>query len=153
MLNRRQFLQSMGVTVAGATAMVAIPGSAYSHDTVFVLDVSGSMPLDAVRKIILSASRQNGLLITFNTEVLDVIDMADLTADTKLSIGGGSSISCVSDYFVEHSIHPRNTVVFTDGYLFEWGKLPSNTTFVIVDDVCNHDIVAPYGITKHIEEI
>lgn len=162
MLNRRQFLQSVGVTVVGATAVVAIPGSAYSHDTVFVLDVSGSMPVDRIHKIMLEASKHNGLLITFSTEVLDVIDMQELTADTKLSISGGSDISCVSDYFVKHGIYPRNTVVFTDGYLFGlWGELPSNTTFVIVNDAFitnaiyydNYNIVAPYGTTKHIKEI
>lgn len=146
-INRREFLQRMGITIAGAAALVSIPGSVYSHDTVFVLDISGSMPIDRIHKIMLEASKHNGLLITFDTEIVDVIDLKDLTPTTKLRMGAGSCIKCVKKYFDKHNIYPRNTVVFTDGYLYDWGDLPTNTNFVIV---CNHDIEAPYGTTTYI---
>ena len=147
-VNRREFLQRMGVTVAGAATLVSIPGSVYSHDTVCVLDVSGGMPIDEIHKIMLEASKHNGLLITFDMEVLQVMDLADLTPDTKLRTGGGTCIECVDRYFSEHNIHPRNTIVFTDGYLFNsWGNLPANTKFVITG---NTEIKAPYGTTVYI---
>lgn len=147
-VNRREFLQRMGVTVAGAAALVSIPGSVYSHDTVFVLDVSGGMPVDKIHKIMLEASKHNGLLVTFDMQVLEVIDLEDLTPNTTLRAGGGTCIECVDKYFDKHNIHPRNTIVFTDGYLFNsWGKLPANTKFIIVD---NPMAKAPYGTTVYI---
>ncbi len=133
---RRSFLQGLGVTVAGSVVAIGMPHNAFSHDTVFILDVSGGMPLDKINKIMLEASKHNGLLITFSIDVLDVIDLADLTPDTKLSMGGGTCIKGVEQYLKEHNISARNTVVFTDGYIFdEWGNDWSpNTTFVIVNN-------------------
>ena len=153
MLNRRQFLQNLGIAVVGGAVLTVVPGSAYSHETVFVVDVSGSMPVDQIQKIILEASKHNGLLITFDLQILDVMKLSDLTPDTQLRQGGGTNINCVDDYFSEHNLNPRNTVVFTDGGFCDgWGNLPLNTKWVITSSFWGEDMpVAPYGTTTFME--
>lgn len=87
-------------------------------------------------------------------DILDVIDLADLTPNTQLKTGGGSCFKCVREYFNEHSLRPRKTVVFTDGFMYddEWGGLPSNTDFVIIGEH-GKDINPPYGTVTHVVEI
>ena len=44
-----------------------------------------------------------------------------LVQSTKPAGGGGTDVSCVSEYMAEHKINPQAVIVFTDGYVFDWG--------------------------------
>ena len=149
-MNRRNFLKGLGVTIAGTSIAPSVLSMGYTYDTIFVVDVSASMPVAQIQKIILEASKHNGLLITFDAKVLEVIKLADLSPHTKLKIGGGTCLTCVDEYFKEHDLKPRKTVVFTDGFFFHngWGNLPANTEFIIVG---NDKAKPPYGNVTYME--
>lgn len=158
MINRRKFLKTLGVTVIGGAVVASFPSMGYSHDSVFVLDVSGGMPERVFQLILKEASKENGLLITFDTQIVEVFDLKDVNQDTQLRSGGGTCIGCVDEYFSKQNLNPRKTVVFTDGYIFDgWGNLPSNTNWVIVDigilpdEDSKSKIVAPYGTTTYLD--
>jgi len=59
-----------------------------------------------------------------------VIDHGSEADVIKLPVrgGGGTNVTCVSDYLKEHNLHPKVVVVMTDGYLSGgWGYWPSGT--------------------------
>ena len=153
-MNRREFLKGLGVTVAGIAITPSVL-SGYTHDTVFVLDVSGSMPVEQIQKIILEASNHNGLLITFDMDIMDVIPLNKLTASTKLRGGAGTYFKAVDDYFADHALNPRKTVVFTDGMIFDgWGQnMPQNTEFVFVTASSKYSVTPPYGKVTFMESL
>lgn len=68
-------------------------------------------------------------------------------ADVRIAGGGGTDASCVSRYLTEKQIKPQAVIVFTDGYVGDWGVEVAPTLFAITEK----HIRAPYGTSIHIE--
>jgi len=56
-----------------------------------------------------------------------------LVQSTKPAGGGGTDVSCVSEYMAEHKINPQAVIVFTDGYVFDWGTWTCPILWAIYD--------------------
>jgi predicted metal-dependent peptidase len=68
---------------------------------------------------------------------------------TKPVGGGGTRVSCVSDYMSRQGITPQAVIVLTDGYLgSDWGTWTVPVLWCIVD---NASRTAPNGTTVHVE--
>ena len=68
---------------------------------------------------------------------------------TKPVGGGGTRVSCVSDYMSRQGISPQAVIVLTDGYLgSDWGTWTVPVLWCIID---NASRTAPNGTTVHVE--
>jgi len=68
---------------------------------------------------------------------------------TKPVGGGGTRVSCVSDYMSRQGITPQAVIVLTDGYLgSDWGTWTVPVLWCIID---NASRTAPNGTTVHVE--
>ncbi len=56
-----------------------------------------------------------------------------LVQSTKPAGGGGTDVNCVSEYMAEHKINPQAVIVFTDGYVFDWGTWTCPILWAIYD--------------------
>ena len=48
-------------------------------------------------------------------------ELSTLVQSTKPAGGGGTDVRCVPNYMTEHKIDPQAVIVFTDGYVYDWG--------------------------------
>jgi len=84
-----------------------------------------------------------------NHETYEKNEVHHLHTSTKPSGGGGTDPSCVSQFVTDKKIDPECIVMFTDGYVFNWGKdLGVPTLWCIVN---NKNAKAPFGKTIHVE--
>ena len=68
---------------------------------------------------------------------------------TKPVGGGGTRVSCVSDYMSAQGITPQAVIVLTDGYLgSDWGTWTVPVLWCIIDNATR---IAPNGTTVHVE--
>jgi predicted metal-dependent peptidase len=75
--------------------------------------------------------------------------IANIIHSTKPVGGGGTRVSCVSDYLSKQGITPQAVIVLTDGYLgSDWGTWTVPVLWCIVD---NASRTAPNGTTVHVE--
>jgi predicted metal-dependent peptidase len=61
--------------------------------------------------------------------------------------GGGTNASCVPRYMTKHGIKPACAIVFTDGYVCDWGKWDCPVLWVIFS---NLNCTPPFGKVYHI---
>jgi len=66
-------------------------------------------------------------------ETYDHAETDTLVQSTKPVGGGGTDVSCVSEYMAEHKINPQAVIVFTDGYVFDWGTWTCPILWAIYD--------------------
>jgi len=66
-------------------------------------------------------------------ETYDHAETDTLVQSTKPAGGGGTDVSCVSEYMTEHKINPQAVIVFTDGYVFDWGTWTCPILWAIYD--------------------
>ncbi len=66
-------------------------------------------------------------------ETYDHAETDTLVQSTKPAGGGGTDVSCVSEYMTEHKINPQAVVVFTDGYVYDWGTWTCPILWAIYD--------------------
>lgn len=66
-------------------------------------------------------------------ETYDHAETDTLVQSTKPAGGGGTDVSCVSEYMTEHKIDPQAVIVFTDGYVFDWGTWTCPILWAIYD--------------------
>ena len=66
-------------------------------------------------------------------ETYDHAETDTLVQSTKPAGGGGTDVSCVSEYMTEHKINPQAVIVFTDGYVYDWGTWTCPILWAIYD--------------------
>ena len=66
-------------------------------------------------------------------ETYDHAETDTLVQSTKPAGGGGTDVRCVSEYMTEHKINPQAVIVFTDGYVFDWGTWTCPILWAIYD--------------------
>ena len=67
---------------------------------------------------------------------------------TKPVGGGGTDVTCVSNYVADKGYEPQGVVIITDGYLGgDWGTWSVPTLWIIID---NPSTTAPVGYTIHV---
>jgi predicted metal-dependent peptidase len=75
--------------------------------------------------------------------------IAQLRHDTKPVGGGGTVVSCVNKYLLDHSLTPDAYVVLTDGYLGDnWGTWDAPVIWCIKN---NRRAVPAVGVRVHID--
>ena len=68
-------------------------------------------------------------------EKYDSQDLDELVKSTKPKGGGGTDVTCVTDYIREHNINAQACIVLTDGYLFGgWGQWTMPVLWTILDN-------------------
>ena len=71
-----------------------------------------------------------------------------MIGSTKPMGGGGTDVTCVSNYIADKGYEPQGVVIITDGYLGgDWGTWSVPTLWVIID---NPSTTAPVGYTIHV---
>jgi predicted metal-dependent peptidase len=76
--------------------------------------------------------------------------VADIVRSTKPEGGGGTSVSCVSDFLSSRNINPKVVIVFTDGYLGgDYGNWTVPVIWCVLD---NKSFNPPVGKVVHIKE-
>jgi len=104
------------------------------EELVIAIDTSGSIRqrdltvfLSEIRSICETVHPQAIRLLYWDTEVCaderyDRTELDTLVQSTKPAGGGGTDVTCVSEYMTKHRITPQAVVVFTDGYVWgDWG--------------------------------
>jgi len=77
-------------------------------------------------------------------------DVDNLLSSTKPAGGGGTDVSCVSEYMTEQAIKPQAVVVLTDGYLgSSWGMWDCPVLWCIVGNKSARPDVGKY---VHVED-
>jgi predicted metal-dependent peptidase len=66
-------------------------------------------------------------------ETYNLTETDTLVQSTKPKGGGGTDVRCVSEYMTEHKINPQAVIVFTDGYVFDWGTWTCPILWAIYD--------------------
>ena len=61
-------------------------------------------------------------------------DLDDVVKKTQPTGGGGTDVTCVPQYLEEHKIKPNASIVFTDGYVWDWGTWDHPVLWCIVDN-------------------
>ena len=61
-------------------------------------------------------------------------ELDDVVKKTQPTGGGGTDVTCVPKYLEEHKIKPNASIVFTDGYVYEWGTWDHPVLWCIVDN-------------------
>lgn len=125
-------------------------------------DASGSIGGDALRDAL---SESVGACRAVSPELIDLVywdsevrrhekygpsDIDSIAASTKPSGGGGTVLSCVTEYLRKENIKLECALVFTDGYVGnDWGGVwPCPVMFVIIG---GNKVVAPIGKTIHVK--
>ena len=61
-------------------------------------------------------------------------ELSTLVQSTKPAGGGGTYVRCVSNYMTEHKIDPQAVIVFTDGYVYDWGTWSCPVLWAVYDN-------------------
>jgi len=82
-------------------------------------------------------------------ERYDNSELDDIVKSTKPAGGGGTDVTCVTDYIREHNINAQAAIVLTDGYIWGgWGQWTMPVLWCVMDnDRANPDV----GKTVHIK--
>lgn len=124
---------------------------------VIAIDTSGSISnrelgvfLGEVQAICETVVPESVELIYWGSSVVahesyDVDSLSGLLASTRPVGGGGTVLTCVSDYITDNNIRPEVVVVLTDGYVSGWGTWSAPLLVC-----CTSDRVAPVGKTVRV---
>ena len=83
-------------------------------------------------------------------EIYEGEEIDSIRTSTKPEGGGGTRISCVTNYYKAHDIRPTASIVFTDGHLGgEWGEWDTPLLWCLLN---NKAAKPPIGSYVHIDE-
>jgi len=129
-------------------------------ELVIAIDTSGSIGqcelttfLSEVKSVCDNVRPERIRLLYWDTrvcadETYDHAETDTLVQSTKPAGGGGTDVSCVSEYMTEHKIDPQAVIVFTDGYVYDWGTWTCPVLWAIYD---NKQANPNCGKTVHID--
>ena len=122
------------------------------------LDTSGSISnaqitafLSEIRGLMDMFSDFEITVCSFDTKIYNVCEYdssSDDIACYEPKGGGGTSSKCVFDYMEQNEIEPELLVVFTDGYVNNWGPADYCDTVWVMH---KSKVIAPFGTTIHIQ--
>ena len=76
-------------------------------------------------------------------------ELDQIVTSTKPAGGGGTDVTCVTDYIREHNINAQAAIVLTDGYIWGgWGQWTIPVLWCVMD---NEDAKPSVGKTVHIK--
>ena len=122
-------------------------GISETVDTLCVdIDMSGSIGIEEARRqlsevvdIAKMVKPKELHVLYWDTQVaraerysLDELD--DVAKKTQPTGGGGTDVTCVPKYLADNKITPNASIVFTDGYVYEWGTWDHPVLWCIVDN-------------------
>ena len=130
-------------------------------ELVLAVDTSGSIGsrelntfLSEIKEICDTVHPDGVRLLYWDTQVCrdekyDNSELDQLVKSTKPAGGGGTDVTCVTDYIREHNINAQAAIVLTDGYLWGgWGQWTMPVLWCVMDnDRANPDV----GKTVHIK--
>ena len=129
-------------------------------ELVIAIDTSGSIGqcelttfLSEVKSVCDNVRPERIRLLYWDTrvcadETYDHAETDTLVQSTKPAGGGGTDVSCVSEYMTEHKIDPQAVIVFTDGYVYDWGTWTCPVLWAVYD---NKQAKPDCGKTVHID--
>ena len=130
-------------------------------ELVVAIDTSGSIGqrelsafLTEVKEICDTVKPDGVRLMYWDTEVCrdekyKVEELDTLVQSTKPAGGGGTNVTCVTDYIRDNNINAQAAIVLTDGYLYGgWGQWTMPVLWTIMD---NNDAKPDVGTTVHIK--
>jgi predicted metal-dependent peptidase len=117
-------------------------------ELVLAIDTSGSIGqrelnafLTEVKEICDTVRPDGVRLLYWDTKVCrdekyDVHELDDLVQSTKPTGGGGTDVTCVTDYLRDNSINAQAAIVLTDGHLYGgWGQWSMPVLWCIMDNL------------------
>jgi predicted metal-dependent peptidase len=129
---------------------IYLPGADYTPTmgtVVIAVDTSGSMGQRELTimlsevKAVCDTVKPNRIRLLYwghtvvGDEVYGVDELDSLVKSTKPKGGGGTDVTCVTDYMTEHNISPQAALVLTDGYLYGgWGNWTCPVLWAIIDN-------------------
>ena len=130
-------------------------------ELVVAIDTSGSIGqrelsafLTEVKEICDTVHPDGVRLMYWDTKVCrdekyDVHELDDLVQSTKPAGGGGTDVTCVTDYIRDNNINAQAAIVLTDGYLYGgWGQWTMPVLWTIMD---NPSAKPDVGVTVNIK--
>lgn len=149
----RRYLSSGVYMPSGITEQVG--------ELVLAVDTSGSIGsrelntfLSEIKEICDTVHPDGVRLLYWDTQICrdekyDNSELDQLVKSTKPAGGGGTDVTCVTDYIREHNINAQAAIVLTDGYLWGgWGQWTMPVLWCVMDnDRANPDV----GKTVHIK--
>jgi predicted metal-dependent peptidase len=116
-------------------------------ELILAIDTSGSIGnhelsafLSEVKSICDTVHPDGIRLLYWDTQICrdekyDSQGLDELVKSTKPKGGGGTDVTCVTDYIREHNINAQACIVLTDGYLFGgWGQWTMPVLWTILDN-------------------
>lgn len=129
-------------------------------ELVVAIDTSGSIRqrelsafLTEVTEICETVHPESVRLMYWDTRVCrdekyDMHELDTLVQSTKPAGGGGTDVTCVTDYIRDNNINAQAAIVLTDGYLFGgWGQWTMPVLWCVMDSGRTADV----GKTVHIK--
>ena len=129
-------------------------------ELVVAIDTSGSIGqrelsafLSEVKEICETVHPESVRLMYWDTRVCrdekyDMHELDTLVQSTKPAGGGGTDVTCVTDYIRDNNINSQAAIVLTDGYLFGgWGQWTMPVLWCVMDSGRTADV----GKTVHIK--
>ena len=108
------------------------------------IDMSGSISIEEARRqlsevVDIAKMVKPKHVLYWDTQVAraekyTLEDLDDVVKKTQPTGGGGTDVTCVPKYLEEHKIKPNASIVFTDGYVYEWGTWDHPVLWCIVDN-------------------
>lgn len=116
-------------------------------ELILAIDTSGSIGnhelsafLSEVKSICDTVHPDGIRLLYWDTQICrdekyDSQDLDELVKSTKPKGGGGTDVTCVTDYIREHNINAQACIVLTDGHLYGgWGQWTMPVLWTILDN-------------------
>jgi len=134
-----------------------LPGhnDAETVDIAIALDLSGSIRESQIRDFLSEVQGITETFVSFNlhvfsfdTEVYNYhvfnSENLDSIAEYECIGGGGTAFSCIFNFLKDEQIEPEQLVVFTDGFVHDWGDPDyCDTLFILHSSVDRAE--TPYG--------
>ena len=117
----------------------------------YAVDVSASMPRQSFCDFIEGIKplfSDDDLIIAFDMEVLEVFTSETFGGLTPSITGGGTDTQCILNFITDRNIDPSNTIILSDGLLFNNIEIP-NAIYLIIPSGIEPDIHHSQMIHMH----